>query len=89
MCIQVSAVSAGRSCFGLVSCFASLTINQHQVPQVDDAAERLAEDEDRIGADEGVNEQAGASEKAEVPEGERHDGAFLAFGGDPLDDEAQ
>src|SRR5690606_14643442 len=61
---------------------------QVQVAQVDQQAARLARDEDRVAAMDGVDQQDGAAKQAEPPERARDDAAAGPLGGNPLQEEA-
>ena len=45
--------------------------DQHQVPDVDEQAHRLADDDDRVAAVDRVGQQGQAAEQAQPPEGDR------------------
>src|SRR5882762_1154638 len=63
---------------------APLPVHEIQVPQVDEDAKALAEDEDRVLDGERVDEQQEPAADREEPEGDRKDAFFRALAGDPL-----
>ena len=65
-----------------------LAEDEPEVAHIDEEAERLAGDEHRIAAADGVDEQERAAEEREEPEGDRDDRAAGALARDPLHDEA-
>src|SRR5574343_1512180 len=62
-------------------------VMQVQVAEIDDQAEPLAENEDRVVAVNGIDGQHQAAKDAEIPEGHRHDDLLGLFARPPLDDE--
>ena len=60
-------------------------MNEHEVAKVDDTADALSGNEDRILPVDGIREGDQAADHAHIPEGRRHAAFSMAFGGDPLD----
>src|SRR5205809_568147 len=63
--------------------------DQHDVADVDDVRQQLAEDDDRLALDEAVDQRHQAAADREEPEGKRHDALARALARDPLHQEAR
>src|SRR4051812_33405520 len=63
-------------------------VDEPQVAHVDEQARRLADDEHRVAAVDGVEGEDEAAAEAEVPEGGGDHAPAGALGGEPLDEEA-
>src|SRR5574343_90933 len=86
----ISAASWTSTMAALISgsrCAALALVMQVQVAEIDDQAEALAENEDRVVAVDGIDGQHQAAEAAEIPESHRHDDLPGFFARPPLDDE--
>ena len=66
----------------------SLSVDQDDVSDVDQASCGLADDKDRVPALYGVDQQDQSPDDAEEPERDRDHTLLLSFGGDPLDEKA-
>ena len=65
-----------------------LAVDQNQVAAIDEQAEGLAQDEDRVSAYNRIEQQAGTAEETQIPEGDRHNALAAPLGSQPLHDEA-
>src|SRR5690606_3155634 len=65
-----------------------LPVDEHEVPEIDEDAERLTEDEDRIAPVDGIGQKDQPAREREVPEHDRHHRPARPFRGNPLDEEA-
>src|ERR1051325_501148 len=70
-------------------CVSLSTIDEHEIPGVNDQPENLRDDEHRVFFVNCVGQRDGAAEDREPPEDERDVGLAAALRGDPLHEEAR
>lgn len=63
-------------------------VDQHEIADVDDGADALSGNEDRIFPVDRIGQRDEASDEAQVPERDRHLAGRTAFRGEPLDNPA-
>src|SRR5512141_2654095 len=61
-------------------------VDQHEIAHVDDGADALPGNEDRIFPIDSIGQRDEASDETQVPEGDRHFAGRTAFRGEPLHD---
>ena len=62
---------------------------QHQIANIHDDAGRLAEDDDRIAAENAIDRHQDSAGERQPPETDRHVTHAAPLGGNPLNDEAR
>ena len=66
-----------------------LALPEHEIPDVNEYSDSLAENEDGIPSVYGIDEEHAAADEREIPENLWNGAPFLFFGNDPLHEESR